>query len=119
MVDRRHDTRRRVCLGGLIETAAFLPEIACTVRDVSLTGARIRIAAETTLPGRVVLRVPLRRECRLGRVVWQAGDMVGLHFEPDEADNGTSAMHRQFQADQDEIARLRAALVARTGGTSH
>lgn len=116
MVERRHDTRRRVCLGGLIETAAFLPEIACTVRDVSLTGARIRIAPGAVLPERVVLRVPIRRECRLGRVVWQAGDAVGLHFEPD---GGGPDMRRQLEADQDEIVRLRAALVAQAGGATH
>lgn len=81
MKERRDVERRRVLLGGLIETAAFLPEIACTIRNVSLTGARIRIAEGSILPERVVLRVPIRGECRDARVVWRVGDAVGLHFE--------------------------------------
>ncbi len=81
MIERRDVARRRVCLGGLIETAAFLPEIACTIRNVSITGARIRIAEGSILPERVTLRVPIRGECREARIVWREGDAVGLHFE--------------------------------------
>ncbi|MFC6792601.1 PilZ domain-containing protein [Methylobacterium komagatae] len=85
MKERRDVERRRVLLGGLIETAAFLPEIACTIRNVSLTGARIRIAEGSILPERVILRVPIRGECREARIVWRDGDSVGLHFEAVEA----------------------------------
>ena len=49
MIDRRRTARRRVCLGGRVRVAAFLPELDCTVRDVSLDGAGIRVAAETIL----------------------------------------------------------------------
>ncbi|MGC5780459.1 PilZ domain-containing protein [Methylobacterium sp. NFXW15] len=85
MKERRDVERRRVLLGGLLETAAFLPEIACTIRNVSLTGARIRIAEGSILPERVILRVPIRGECREARIVWRDGDAVGLHFEAIEA----------------------------------
>ncbi|WP_331308405.1 hypothetical protein [Methylobacterium oryzae] len=40
MVERRRTARRRVCLGGRLRVAAFLPEIECTIRDVSLDGAQ-------------------------------------------------------------------------------
>lgn len=116
MLERREDARHRVLLGGFIETAAYLPEIPCTVRDVSLTGARIRIARGAILPERVMLRVPIRGECRLGRVVWRDGDAVGLHFETDV---GTIATRQALKARDAEIAQLRAALIAGPGDVVH
>ncbi len=82
MNERRQDSRRRVCFGGQVETAAFMVDTPCMVRDVSLSGARIRIAPGAILPERVVLHVPLRGECRVARLIWREGDMVGLRFEP-------------------------------------
>ncbi len=116
MLERRDDTRRRVLLGGTVETAACLPQLACTVRDVSLSGARLRIASGAILPERVILRVPIRGECRLGRVVWRDGEMVGLRFEGDDPSEETRTMMRARDA---EIARLRAALVAKPGDAMH
>ena len=81
MTERRDGARRRVCLGGFVETAAFLPDLPCTVRDVSLDGARIRV--EGRLPaGRIRLSVPIRGEQRIGRVIWQVGNEAGIRFEP-------------------------------------
>lgn len=116
MLERRDDARRRVLLGGWIETAAFLPDLACTVRDVSLTGARLRIAGDAILPGRVILRVPVRGECRLGRVVWRDGESVGLRFDADDAAVDAQAAVKAREA---EIARLRAALIAAPGEGLH
>jgi hypothetical protein len=107
--DRRDDARRRVYLGGLIETAAFLPEIACIVRDVSLTGARIRVGAGAILPQRLVLHVPMRGERRTVRVVWRDGEAAGLAFE-DEAGR---------RKVEDDPAQGRAALAERPGGLLH
>jgi hypothetical protein len=109
MQERRDDARRRVYLGGSIETAAFLPEIPCTVRNVSLTGARITVAPGAILPQRLVLRVPMRDEQRIARLVWRDGDAAGLVFE-DRAGR-TKA--------EDDPARLRAALAERGDGPLH
>ena len=114
--ERREDARRRVLFGAFIETAAFLPEIPCTVRDVSLAGVKLRVASGTILPDRVTLRVPIRGECRLGRIVWRDGDHVGLRFETDEA---SVAARQSLKARDAEIARLRAALVAGPGEAMH
>ena len=116
MLERRDESRRRVLLGGFIETAAFLPEIACTVRDVSLTGARLRLACTAILPDRVTLRVPIRGESRLGRIVWRDGDAVGVQFE---ADDGTLANRKALKARDAEIARLQAALIVGPGDAVH
>ena len=91
-------------------------EIACTVRDVSLTGARLRLAAGAILPDRVTLRVPIRGECRLGRIVWRDGDAVGVQFE---SDDGTLATGKALKARDAEIAQLRAALVIGPGDAVH
>ncbi|MEE7440058.1 pilus assembly protein PilZ [Methylobacterium oryzae] len=80
MVERRRTARRRVCLGGRLRVAAFLPEIDCTVRDVSLDGARVRLPAEAVLPDCVELFIPCRGEIRRAFVAWRAGESVGLGF---------------------------------------
>jgi hypothetical protein len=81
MIERREDTRRRVCLGGMIETATFLPETPCMVRNVSLAGAQVRVCFTAILPERMVLHVPVRGERRVARVAWREGEWVGLRFE--------------------------------------
>ncbi|GJD33740.1 PilZ domain-containing protein [Methylobacterium aerolatum] len=81
MDERRQDARRRVCLGGLIEAAAFLPEIPCTLRNVSLTGAQVRVAPGAILPERIVLSVPSRGEQRLAELVWREGELAGFRFQ--------------------------------------
>lgn len=95
MTERRADTRRRVCLGGLIEAAAFMPAIPCLVRDVSLTGARVRIDAGTILPEILILSVPSRAEQRRARLIWRERDQAGFRFEegerpPQEASAGAA-----------------------------
>ncbi len=93
MIERREDTRRRVCLGGMIETAAFLPETPCTLRNVSLAGAQVRVCPTAILPERFVLHVPIRGERRLARLAWRDGEWVGLRFES-EGDAPPSAEAR-------------------------
>ena len=112
MSERRDEVRRRVCFAGLIETAAFLPTLPCMVRDVSLTGARLKIDAAAILPDRVVLAVPLRGEQRRARVVWRQGEMAGLRFEVEQSRTAVSADARAAQ-------HLRAAGGSRGDGTLH
>ena len=116
MIERRETSRRRVCFGGLVRPAAFLPGIACTLRDVSLDGARLWLAPGTTLPHRFELVVPCRGETRSARVVWREGDAVGLTFENAgpvavaKAD-GVQDVLLRLRESEAEIARLRAALL--------
>lgn len=120
MIERRETARRRVCLGALVRVAAFLPEIGCTLRDVSLDGARIRLAPGTALPARFDLIVPCRGETRRVRVVWRAGDMAGLGFEEAKADAATQDVSpadalRRLAESETEVARLRVALASGGG----
>lgn len=78
--ERRHSDRRRACLGGTLRLAAFLPELECRLRDVSLTGARLIVAEDVALPRLVDLTVPRHKLSRRARVVWRNGTHVGLAF---------------------------------------
>ncbi|SEO80477.1 PilZ domain-containing protein [Methylobacterium sp. UNC300MFChir4.1] len=111
MVERRRTARRRVCLGGRLRVAAFLPEIDCTVRDVSLDGARVRLPAEALLPDCVELFIPCRGETRRAFVAWRAGESVGLGFAETRAATEPEAVARRLAASEAEVARLRAALL--------
>ena len=78
--DRRATARRRTCLGADIHVAAFLSETACRLRDVSLDGARIVVAADAILPAVFDLAIPYRNEMRRARLVWRDGIHAGLRF---------------------------------------
>lgn len=127
MTERRETARRRVCYGGLVRVATFLPEIACTLRDVSLEGARIRLAPETALPACFDLVVPCRGETRRARLIWRAGDMAGVAFGDAPADSVTGDVSaadllRRLAESEAEVARLRAALASagdKTPGRLH
>ena len=115
MSERRRTARRRVCLGGRVRVAAFLPEIDCTVRDVSLEGARIRVRADSVLPDRFDLFIPCRNETRRACVAWRSGAVIGLAFEGGLAAPEPEALARHLAAREAEVARLRAALRGGTG----
>lgn len=110
MIERRKTARRRVCLGGRVLGAAFLPATDCMVRDVSLGGARIRIPDTVLVPDRFDLLVPCRSETRRVAVAWRAGDVIGLVFEGPAAP--PEAADSRLATGAAEVARLRAALLS-------
>ncbi|SFL51121.1 PilZ domain-containing protein [Methylobacterium pseudosasicola] len=111
MIERRQTARRRVCLGGRVRIAAFLPEIDCVVRDVSLGGARIGVPVEATLPDCFDLFIPCRNETRRAFVAWRAGAMVGIGFAETRAASEPEALVRRLADSEAKVARLRAALL--------
>lgn len=53
----------------------------CTVRDMSVSGAKVTIADANALPGK--LRLAFSRDTRNGRpcrVIWRRGDTIGVRF---------------------------------------
>ena len=115
VVDRRRTARRRVCLGGRLRVAAFLPDLNCTVRDVSLDGARIRVPADAALPDCIELFIPCRGETRRAFIAWRAGESVGLGSAETGAATQPAAIARRLAASEAEVARLRAALLDGNG----
>ncbi|MCJ2049014.1 PilZ domain-containing protein [Methylobacterium sp. J-070] len=112
MIERRQTARRRVCLGGLVKVAAFLPGIDCRLRDVSLGGAKIRVSDADTVPACFDLFVPCRGEIRRAVVAWRAGAMVGVVFDGTPAVSEPESLARRLAASETQAARLRAALLA-------
>lgn len=112
MIERRQTARRRVCLGGRVRTAAFLPDIDCIVRDVSLDGARIGVLPKVTLPDCFDLFIPCRNETCRAWVAWRAGTMIGLGFEATRAASEPEVVARRLADSESEVARLRAALLS-------
>jgi hypothetical protein len=58
---------------------------ACSISDVSATGARIVLAQEAELPDRFILLLSASGDARrVCRVIWRSGLTVGVEF-PDAA----------------------------------
>ena len=75
----RTATRRRVLKAGSIQFGGGA--IACTVRNVSETGAALEVVTPLFIPDRVTLAVQtdqLKRPCR---IVWRKERRFGVAFE--------------------------------------
>lgn len=55
--------------------------LACIVRDLSTTGARIVIEGAVTLPRKVIMKIDQTGETRRALVVWQEENVAGLAFD--------------------------------------
>ena len=71
----------------------------CTIRDISLEGARISIAQSGAVPDRFVMALTAdRRQTRTCQVMWRRGGYVGVWFAPADRSalaSPKSLAHRQ------------------------
>jgi hypothetical protein len=75
----RCEARQRVLLGGrLVFGQDFTAE--CTIRDISRTGARLRVASGAAIPDRVTLIDLPHGRAYAGQVVWRWEDELGVSF---------------------------------------
>jgi hypothetical protein len=70
--------RRRVLKAGLIECGG--EAIACTVRNVSETGAAIEVVTPLYIPDRFTLVIPSERSRRPCKIVWRKESRIGIAF---------------------------------------
>jgi hypothetical protein len=79
--NRRADQRRRTLLAGKIVSGDGFISADCTVRDLSFSGARVKISRIVRLPPPVALM--LIRDGLLfdAAVAWRRGDEAGLVFK--------------------------------------
>ncbi len=56
-------------------------EIACTVKDVSKSGARLGIPSQQVLPDTFLLRIVGRDFICMVRLAWRRGDYAGVRIE--------------------------------------
>ena len=78
--DARASSRRRVLKAGIAASNDRHLTIACTVRDISATGARLRAEGSLSIPDTFELIIEsdgLEANCQ---VVWRKGNEVGARF---------------------------------------
>jgi hypothetical protein len=78
-LDRRNSARFRINLPATVVTGNGRVRLSASMRNLSDTGAKVRLAGAADLSGELYMLIPAHRlqPCRL---VWQAGDEMGLAF---------------------------------------
>jgi hypothetical protein len=80
MSERRRARRTRSFLRGFVYVSRQQGALACLIRDMSDTGARIVFSDTVTLPNTIDLYIPQRDQTLRAKVRWRHGDEVGLAF---------------------------------------
>lgn len=78
MKDRRTIARHRVLKAGKIEFGGG--SIDCTVRNLSATGAALRVESVIGIPTNFILAVPADNVKRHCQVAWRKEKELGLRF---------------------------------------
>lgn len=81
MDERRIASRRRVLKGAKAVYGGYSFVVDCTIRDMSETGVRLRVAGSVTLPETFSLYFPDTQTLRPVRVTWRKAGEVGATYE--------------------------------------
>lgn len=79
-VEKRVVRRQRVLKGAIITASNHATTITCAVRDVSVTGARVRVDCLSVVPSAFTLVIELDGYEVACEVVWQRGRDLGARF---------------------------------------
>lgn len=79
-VERRASPRRKTRFKATVVFGSDRDTLDCTVRDLSETGARLRLASPDNLPTRFHLIWAADRAVLEVEAVWQGGDELGVKF---------------------------------------
>ena len=71
-------------------------KLACTIMDLSQTGARVRLAPHQDLPADFFLIAVKNRMAHAGVVVWERTPYAGLHFTQSHGLNATLPKEMEF-----------------------
>jgi hypothetical protein len=77
---RRRHKRFPSILEGRIKLGADAPQISCTIRDISMSGARIWVPESLDLPGEFELEIPTLEQTLQVRLVWSKAKTHGVMF---------------------------------------
>jgi hypothetical protein len=89
-IGKRQAVRTHVQLRAQIRLGASRPPLDCTISDISLTGARILVPVEGTLPDDFDLYIAARSETKWARVRWRDKQQIGVEFLTVKHDDGES-----------------------------
>ena len=81
MNNKRSTQRQRVLKSGKIVFAGGSFTVDCTIRNLSETGARLRVPTTVTIPDRFALLDGQSGKRRDVTVAWRKGDEIGVHFD--------------------------------------
>jgi hypothetical protein len=81
MTDRRKDARVSTHLRGLIKYGAAGQQMACSVENLTMTGAGLHVGTTFGLPRVFQLSVDGEPQTRHCRVVWTEGKRLGVTFD--------------------------------------
>ena len=96
---RRAAPRTRSLLTGKIIIGDGRESHDCVVRNLSATGAHVRLAGAVNLPGTVGLLVVKEGLLFDAAIAWRRGDQIGLTFSGQhDLRNDTDPAHRQARA---------------------
>jgi hypothetical protein len=79
MIEKRATQRHRVLKGATIAFGGY--GVACTVRNMSASGAAVDLAGPIGLPPSFTLRIERDRFMRRCRAVWRHENRIGLAFD--------------------------------------
>jgi hypothetical protein len=99
MKERREKDRRRCLLGARAVFNSRTSTLACTVRNVSDTGAMLVFGEMPDLPHLIELLLDNRRTLAPARLVWRQDNKVGIHFLERQTANDLSAISPGLLAD--------------------
>lgn len=80
MDERRRHPRQRVLKRGML-TFIGGGGIDCTVRNISISGARIDVASPIGIPDLFHLVIEADQFIRRGRPVWSSERQIGIEFD--------------------------------------
>jgi PilZ domain len=81
-MERRQHVRRHVVVMGRIDTGC--PHLtSCIVRDLTATGARLKVTDAETLPEHFRLMLQPSGYVTQARIVWRGDNCCGVEFLPD------------------------------------
>lgn len=78
--DTRENARKKVLKGGTVAYSGRQVTLPCIVRDISSTGARLRIDSKTNVPDTFELLIELDGLEAPCQVMWRKGQEVGVAF---------------------------------------
>jgi PilZ domain len=105
MQDRRRTVRARVYYGGLIAFNARNSTMACVVRDLSDTGARVEFENTALLPDEVDFVIRRRSLCCQARIVWRHANQAGIAFRHPRRPNAPVPLDLAIRLRASERAR--------------
>ena len=80
MVEARRSERVRSFLRARILFNNGASTIDCTIKNISLHGAKIEIAHSLSVPSEFDLEVPQRARTYRAKMMWRAADSIGVEF---------------------------------------